>query len=162
MFYPQSKGSWWGDEVQARYIEGRRAVHRKENRLHWDTVHSAENREFPEDKGIRRYGNPSEREVRKWEKENPNFPEDMRRKGFLSDLEPLEYQPVGRVNRAQTLVLPTVPRMGWGVWPYAAPQPAGATQNGVAPMFAALMSYMMACVVLAIGAALTRMVISSL
>ena len=48
--------------------------------------------------------------VRKWE-ENPNFPEEMRTKGFLKGPEPLQYQPVGALYWAQALM---VPGMTWG------------------------------------------------
>ena len=111
MFYPQSKGSWYGDEVRARYIEGRRAVRRQENKLRWDTVHSAVIREFAEDEGLTKHGPPSDRQIRKWEEQSPNFPEEMRKKGFLRGLEPLEdRQPhAGGYGIARAPVFPPPP-----------------------------------------------------
>jgi len=113
MVYAQSHGSWYGDEVRARYIEGRRAVRREENKLRWDTVHTAVMRDFPEDEGLKRCGPPSDRRVRDWERQSPNFPEEMRKRGFLKGLEPLEYRgpTPSNYDRVQGPASPSLPRI---------------------------------------------------
>jgi len=155
MIYPQSHGSWYGDEVRARYIEGRRAVRRQENKLRWDTVHSAVIREFAEDEGLMRYGPPSDRQIRKWEEQTPNFPEEMRKRGFLKGLEPLEYsQPVASgFERVQVPVFPSAP----STIPRAIP-----TAQSWAVGFEALTGWLVFCIVLGMYAAMARLVISSL
>jgi len=155
MFYPQSKGSWYGDEVRARYIEGRRAVRRQENKLRWDTVHSAVIREFAEDEGLTKYGPPSDRQIRKWEEQSPNFPEEMRKRGFLKGLEPLEdRQPhAGRYGRAQLPMFPPLPLVTL--------QPIPAVQNWTVG-FEALTGWLVFCMVLGMWASMTRLVLSSL
>ncbi len=155
MFYPQSKGSWYSGEVRARYIEGRRAVHRQENKLRWGTVHSAVIMEFAEDEGLTKYGPPSDRQIRKWEKQSPNFPEEMRKRRFLKGLEPLEdRQPdAGGCRRAQIPMFPSPPPL--------ALQPIPAVQSWAAG-FEALTGWLVFCMVLGMWAAMTRLVISSL
>jgi len=155
MFYPQSKGSWYSDEVRVRYIEGRRAVRRQENKLRWDTVHSAVIREFAEDEGLMKYGPPSDRQIRKWEEQNPDFPEEMRKRGFLKGLEPLEYvQPVA--SGFERVQLPEVSPA-----PSVALQPIPAAQSW-AVGFEALTGWLVFCIVLGMYAAMARLVISSL
>jgi hypothetical protein len=154
MISPQSKGSWYGDEVRARYIEGRRAVRRQENKLRWDTVHSALIREFAEDEGLTKYGPPSDRQIRKWEKQNPDFPEEIRKRGFLKGLEPLEYKPVaGGFERVPVPTFPLAP----SIIPQAIP-----TAQGRVVEFEALTGWLAFCMVVGMLTAMAHLVISSL
>lgn len=154
MIYPQSKGSWYGDEVRARYIEGRRAVRRQENRLRWDTVHSAVIRDFPADEGLKKHP-PSDRQVREWERQSPNFPEEMRKRGFLKGLVPLQYeQPAA--SGFQRVQAPTFPSA-----PSTIPQAIPTAQSRVVG-FEALTGWLVFCMVLGMCAAMARLVISSL
>jgi len=155
MIYPQSKGPWYGDAVRARYIEGRRAVRRQENKLRWDTVHSVVIREFPEDEGLMKHGPPSDRQIRKWERQSPNFPEEMRERGFLKGLEPLEYnRPVDSgFERVQVPMFPPAPS--------TIPQAIPTAQSRVVG-FEALTGWLVFFMVLVMWTAMVRLVISSL
>lgn len=172
MFQAQSHGKWWSAEFRARAIEGRRAV--REGRLTWTDVHKALMREFPEE--VEKCNLPSEQRVREWERDTPNLPEQMRKKGFLGGFEPLEYQPEGTLVRAEAPAIAPwevaqamaasinymVACLGSGAQPYTVSQPLAGAYNNDAKVFTTLTGYMVACMMLAMWAAMARLVISSL
>jgi len=143
--YAQSHGTWWSAEFQARAIEGRYAVARRDNKLTRADVQRALAREFPEE--VEKHGIPSEQQVRNWAKRAPNLPQEMRKKGGLGGVEALQYQSVSGLNRAEVPALPSVPGVGWGVWPYTVPEPVFAARSGVSSVFAALTECMVACLI---------------
>jgi len=88
VYYPKSKGTWWSREFQAACIESYRAVMEgRYTRL--DVQRHVENvPRFAEESMDR--GFPSWEQIRKWAREYPNLPEEVRGKDFLSDFKPLQ------------------------------------------------------------------------
>ena len=88
VYYPQSKGTWFSREFQAACIESYRAV--MEGRYTWlDAQRHVENvPRFAAESADR--GFPSWEQIRKWAREYPNLPEEVRGKDFLSDFKPLQ------------------------------------------------------------------------
>ena len=90
VFYPQSKGPWFSKEFQAACIESYRAV--AEGRYTWvDVQQHVENVPRFETESAKR-GFPSWEQIRKWARESPNLPEEVRGKDFLSDFKPLQLE----------------------------------------------------------------------
>jgi len=90
VFYPQSKGTWWSREFQAACIESYRAV--TEGRYTWaDVQQHVENVPRFEAESAKR-GFPSWEQIRKWAKDYPNLPEEVRGKDFLNDFKPLQLE----------------------------------------------------------------------
>jgi len=90
VFYPQSKGPWFSKEFQAACIESYRAV--AEGRYTWaDAQQHVENvPRFAAESAKR--GFPSWEQIRKWARQSPNLPEEVRGKDFLSDFKPLQLE----------------------------------------------------------------------
>jgi hypothetical protein len=88
LFQPCSKGPWWSREFQAACIESYRAV--EEQRYSWiDLQRHVQNvPRFAEESEHKAF--PSEVQIRAWAKKYPNLPEEVRDKGFLAGLKPLE------------------------------------------------------------------------
>jgi len=154
--YAQSHGTWWSAEFRARAVEGRYAVLRGD--LTWADVDRALVREFPQE--VKECGTPSEQRIREWAKARPDLPETMRKKGFLTGLEPLEYQPGAMAGHPAVPAQPLA-MTEWGVALCPTPQPTSGVQ-GSFPVFGALVDYMMYCMLLTLVAAAGRMVLSSL
>jgi hypothetical protein len=95
-FYPQSKGSWFSREFQAACVESYRAVvEGRYTRL--DAQRHVENvARFAAESSER--GFPSWEQIRKWVKEFPNLPEEVRKKDFLGDFKPLQPEMQGIIN----------------------------------------------------------------
>jgi len=90
VFYPQSKGTWWSREFQAACIESYRAV--TEGRYTWaDVQQHVENVPRFEAESAKR-GFPSWEQIRKWARDYPNLPEEVRGKDFLNDFKPLQFE----------------------------------------------------------------------
>jgi len=105
VFYPQSKGPWFSKEFQAACIESYRAV--AEGRYTWaDAQQHVENVPRFAAESARR-GFPSWEQIRKWARDYPNLPKEVRGKDFLSDFKPLPAETGDVMNRPYSAVYPS-------------------------------------------------------